>query len=107
MIQAELFWVLLMMGSSVRPQTSERIIPPNSHANRAIESDSTGITFAPLVVHPLLNVSIIGDVNEVDTSQAAGRDGREHIMDFTLLLLLSNIFMAFFIYLVVRLIWQE
>lgn len=52
------------------------------------------------------NVSIIGDVNEVETSQAAGRDGREHIMDFTLLLLLSNIFMACFIYLVVRLIWQ-
>jgi hypothetical protein len=59
------------------------------------------------VVHPLQNVSIIGDVNEVETSQAAGRDGKEHIMDFTLLLLLSNIFMASFIYLVVRLIWQE
>lgn len=53
------------------------------------------------------NVSIIGDVKEVETSQSAGREGREHIMDFTLLLLLSNIFMAFFIYLVVRLIWQE
>lgn len=53
------------------------------------------------------NVSIIGDVNEVETSHAAGRDGREHIMDFTLLLMLSNIFMACFIYLVVRLIWQE
>jgi hypothetical protein len=55
----------------------------------------------------LQNVSIIGDMNEVERSQAAGRYGREHIMDFTLLLLLSNIFMAFFIYLVVRLIWQE
>jgi hypothetical protein len=59
------------------------------------------------MVHPLQNVSIIGDMNEVERSQAAGRYGREHIMDFTLLLLLSNIFMAFFIYLVVRLIWQE
>jgi len=28
-------------------------------------------------------------------------------MDFTLLILLSNIFMAYFIYLVVRRIWQE
>lgn len=59
------------------------------------------------MVHPLQNVSIVGDVNEVETSQAASRDGREHIMDFTLLLLLSNLFMACFIYLVVRLIWQE
>jgi hypothetical protein len=55
----------------------------------------------------LQNVSVIGDMNEGERSQAAGRYGREHIMDFTLLLLLSNIFMAFFIYLVVRLIWQE
>ena len=53
------------------------------------------------------NVSIIGDKKERERSQAAGRDGKEHIMDFTLLLLLSNIFMAAFIYLVVRLIWQE
>lgn len=59
------------------------------------------------MVHPLQNVSIIGDKKERERSQAAGRDGREHIMDFTLLLLLSNTFMAFFIYLVVRLIWQE
>jgi hypothetical protein len=96
-----------MMGSSVKLQTSERIIPPDSHANRAIDSDSTGNTFALLVVHPLQNVSVIGDMNEIARSQAAVRDGREHIMDFTLLLLLSNMFMACFLYLVVRLIWQE
>ena len=53
------------------------------------------------------NVSIIGDKKERERSQAAGRDGKEHIMDFTLLLLLSNMLMAFFIYLVVRLIWQD
>ena len=59
------------------------------------------------MVHALQNVAIIGDKKEKERSQATGRDGREHIMDFTLLLLLSNIFMAFFIYLVVKLIWQE
>lgn len=59
------------------------------------------------MVHALQNLSIIGDKKGKERNQATGRDGREHIMDFTLLLLLSNIFMAFFIYLVVRLIWQE
>lgn len=59
------------------------------------------------MVHALQNVSIIGDKKEKERTQATGRDGKEHIMDFTLLLLLSNIFMACFIYLVVRLIWQE
>ena len=96
-----------MIGSSVLQQASERINVLGSHANRAIGSRSDGSDIPALMVHPLHNASVIGDVNEVDTSQAAGCDGRKHIMDFTLLILLSNIFMAFFIYLVVRLIWQE
>lgn len=91
----------------MQPQTSGRIVALSSHANRAIESDLTGNVVALSVVYPLQIVFNIGDANDVETSQAAGWDGREHIMDFTLLLLLSNVGMAFFIYLVVRLIWQE
>ena len=77
----------------------------SSHANRAIESDSTGNTFALLMVHPLQNTLFVGAVTEVEIRQTAGRDERKHIMDFTLLLL-SNIFMTGIIYLIIRFIWQ-
>ena len=50
---------------------SEPIIALKSRANRAIDSCSDRSDISTLMVHPLHNVSVIGDANEIERNHAA------------------------------------